>query len=189
MSDKIRIAKTAMNLATIVANLAKAGEKFREGNRDEGLRNVGNALQTTYKNVEDFRYSYGELRKLVKNLFGYEHRAEINAAQNRSTQENGYFTGQWYSRTYDLTLLIYHYKDTNAISLYFPRSSSGYNEYIGGIDLENGVLVWTGRNSRNQEYVIVGTPDNQGHNMSCDTWAVDGNNEIESAESFKLSRV
>lgn len=189
MSDKKRITFATLNLLKVLGYSAKAIENFKKGKKDEGWQNLTSAVDTGLNNWKEFKYTYDELRISVNSVFGSNHRSEIHAAQNNVG--NGFFTGRWHSPEFNNTSLIFHEAETNAVSLYFPRGgTSEFNIYVGGIYIDQGVLVWTGKNSVNSEIVIVGTPDDGGYNMICQSWIENPEtNQMELDTNFELNKI
>lgn len=169
MSEKLRIAKATAGLLGTLGYSLKAVRKFREGEYEEGMNHIAEAIGTAVKYWDDIDYTWNQLRGAVDNIWGTSHQSVMTVVQ-APRFENGFFTGKWFSSDRRLVEFLYHDAATNAVSLCSPRSTAGYNVYTGGIDLEREVLVWTGYNSANHELLIVGSPDHEGHNIYCHTW-------------------
>jgi hypothetical protein len=190
MSEKIRIAKATTGILRALGYSVDAVEYFKKKKYKEGMQDVAQAVGTVVRCWDDIDYTWNQLKDAVDQIWGTNYQSVVAVVQAPDF-EHGFFTGKWFSSDRRQVELLYHNSLTNAISLCSPKATSpGYSVYTGGIDLELGVLVWTGYNSTNHQLLIIGTPDYGGDNIYCHTWYRDPKaNQFNVVEQFSISRM
>jgi hypothetical protein len=168
LSHKMQLAEATLSLASVIVDAAKAAEKFREGKKDEGWRYAGTALKTGYDHWGQFGLLFEDLSSIAREILGTDDHAKISAI--KGSYAEGVFSGTWYYSGDNKIVLIFHDKNTSALWMHYPRATGGFNIYHGGIELNLGILLWTGQNSAGEELIIVGYPDHECTDLSCEIW-------------------
>ena len=189
MSNETTIVRTVGSILSILGYTLKAIGKLKEKKYEEGFGNLAAALSTTVLEWENIQSSWEQIHITTK---PFVQLPTTTSSQLEQLQQNqGFFTGQWYSSDKKQVELLYHDVRSNAVILYTPKQqATDYNVYQGGINLKIDALVWTGFNSLNHELVIVGIPTYEGQQINCHTWFREPqSNQIKLVEQFSMTRI
>lgn len=187
MSDLKRLASAASGVLQVLGYSVDAVNKFKQGRLGDSFVSAGHALQMASTRWRDIDYAFNQLSDAADRVFSAIPMPSSPALLPNPARELGFFTGRWSAG--NTTVLITHYPQSNALSLYYPSPTTGTNVYTGGIDWEREVLVFTGYNGRSQPLLVVGIPDYDGHNIAVDAWTRDASNELTHLDGFVLSRM